>query len=66
MEQAEHINNLTEFAAGNDINVNPSTERIARYIYDGFAGQLPGQVRLTEVLVWETPDNRAAYRPTQG
>lgn len=65
MKQAEFINNLTELAAGDDTNINPSTERIARYIYDGLARQLPGRVHLTEVLVWETPDNRAAYRPTR-
>ncbi len=42
---------------------NPSTELIARHIHDSFAGQLPPEVRITGVRVWETADCAAAYMP---
>ena len=60
LEQAQNINELPCFS---DVGRNPSTERIARYIYDKLAESLPEQTGLTEVLVWETPDCRAGYRP---
>ncbi|MCK5270359.1 MAG: 6-carboxytetrahydropterin synthase, partial [Sedimentisphaerales bacterium] len=59
MEQAQNINELPCFS---DVGRNPSTERIARYIYDKLAESLPEPIGLTEVLVWETPDCRAGYR----
>jgi 6-pyruvoyltetrahydropterin/6-carboxytetrahydropterin synthase len=61
LEQVESINDLPQFSAPQD---NPSTERIARYIFDQLQGRLPDPVRLTEVMVWETPGCRAAYRPS--
>jgi len=42
---------------------NPSTELIAKYIHDGFAGHIPPPVRLVKVRVWETDDCAAAYVP---
>ena len=60
LEQARNINELPCFS---DVDRNPSTERIARYIYDKLAESLPEPTRPTEVLVWETPDCRAGYRP---
>jgi len=42
---------------------NPSTERIARYIYDALAPRLPAGVTLAEVTAWETPGCGASYRP---
>jgi len=40
---------------------NPSAEQVARHIADGLS--LPAGVTLSEVEVWETPDNSASYRP---
>jgi len=60
LEQAQNINELPCFSGEGR---NPSTERIAHYIYDKLAENLPEQIRATEVLVWETPDCRAGYRP---
>ena len=57
MRQADAINDLPEFA-----NINPSTERIARYIYDRLLEQLPGRIKLKEVQVWETPHCHVGYR----
>jgi 6-pyruvoyltetrahydropterin/6-carboxytetrahydropterin synthase len=42
---------------------NPSTERIAHYIYDALAPRLPAGVTLAEVTAWETPGCGATYRP---
>ena len=39
---------------------NPTTERLARWLYDRLAGLLPV---LTEVTVQETPTSSASYRP---
>jgi 6-pyruvoyltetrahydropterin/6-carboxytetrahydropterin synthase len=51
-----HLNEVAAFAG-----MNPSAENVAQYI----AGkvQLPGNVRLKSVEVWETPGNCAVYRP---
>jgi len=43
-------------------SINPSSENIARTIYEALAGQLPG-VRICRVEVWESPESRAAYIP---
>ncbi len=42
---------------------NPSTERLAHYIFDELAARLPAQVTLTEVTAWEAPGSAASYRP---
>ena len=60
LEQSQNINELPCFSGAGR---NPSTERIARYIYDKLAEKLPERIRAAEVLVWETPDCRAGYRP---
>jgi 6-pyruvoyltetrahydropterin/6-carboxytetrahydropterin synthase len=52
------INELEAFQ-----NQNPSSELLARYIYNGVALTLPGTVRLVEIVLWETEDCRACYRP---
>ena len=44
----------------------PSTELIARHIYDGYRPTLPPQVKLCKVRVWETEDCAAAFIPTTG
>jgi len=50
------LNDLPAFA-----NRNPSAEQVARHIAQGL-GLVEG-VSLSEVEVWETPDNSASYRP---
>ena len=60
LEKPQAINDLPEFTGADK---NPSTERIARYIYDRLLTQLPRSVSLTEVFVWETPTCRAGFRP---
>jgi len=42
---------------------NPSTEVLARYIFEELTARLPGGVELTEVTAWETPGCAATYRP---
>jgi 6-pyruvoyltetrahydropterin/6-carboxytetrahydropterin synthase len=43
---------------------NTSAENLARYIADRVRAALPeGGARVAEVVVWEGPKNRAAYRP---
>ena len=41
--------------------VNPSTENVAVAIWDRLAGELPTGVRLTKVLLRETPRNWVEY-----
>lgn len=42
---------------------NPSTERVARAVFEGLAALLEkSSVRLVETRVWETPDAWAAWR----
>ena len=50
------INDLEAFRG-----VNPSTERIAQYIFERLAGQISGSAVLREVVVWETQRCRASY-----
>lgn len=43
--------------------INPSTENIARTIFDLVAGQLGDpRAEIDHVTVWESPDSRATYR----
>ncbi len=41
---------------------NPSSENIARYIFDGLKAALDGGVKVTKVTIWETDDAAASYR----
>lgn len=44
--------------------INPSSENIARNIYEALQKQLAGApVSLTAVEVWESPENHVSYRP---
>ena len=58
LSKVPSVNDLPEFA-----ELNPSTENLARYIYDNLAVQLPGEVSLSEVELWEMSHCRATYRP---
>jgi 6-pyruvoyl-tetrahydropterin synthase len=51
-----HLNELVTFE-----ELNPSAENVALAI--GQVLQLPADVKLESVEVWETDDNSAAYRP---
>jgi len=43
---------------------NTSAENLAHYFAERFeASGAPGKSRVSEVTVWEGPENRAAYRP---
>lgn len=43
-------------------NINPSSENIAKYIYDRLSGELKKKgVTLAEVTVWESEDASASY-----
>jgi 6-pyruvoyltetrahydropterin/6-carboxytetrahydropterin synthase len=42
---------------------NPSTENIARFIYEGLEAGVGGRARLSHVTVWETDGASITYRP---
>jgi 6-pyruvoyltetrahydropterin/6-carboxytetrahydropterin synthase len=54
-----HLNEVAPFSGG----TNPSAENVALHAGRALAGRLPRQVALSEVRVWETPENAAAWRP---
>ena len=41
---------------------NPSSELLAKHIYEDIASRLPVQVQMAWVAVWESDDSRALYR----
>ena len=41
---------------------NPSSENIARYIFDELKGSLDDDVKVKKVTIWETDDAAASYR----
>lgn len=41
--------------------VNPSSEQIAKWLYEEIGGGLPPQVTMTRVSAWESDDARATY-----
>lgn len=40
---------------------NPSSENIARHIFDEMVTRMPSPVAVARVTVWESPDARAEY-----
>ena len=42
-------------------DVNPSSENIARHLFEGMERKIPGPVRVARVTVWESEDARAEY-----
>ena len=42
--------------------INPSSENIAKYIYDKLKADLDSGVRMQKVTIWETDDAAASYR----
>ncbi len=45
---------------------NPSSENIARHIFDEMEGKIPSPVRLSRVTVWESDDAWAEYSRAGG
>jgi 6-pyruvoyltetrahydropterin/6-carboxytetrahydropterin synthase len=43
--------------------INPSSENIARVIYERLRPNFPGAVRLSGVEVWESPTTHITYSP---
>lgn len=52
-----HVNTVPPFD-----RLSPTTERIARYLFDQLQAALPG-APLRQLTVWEGPDCSATYRP---
>ena len=61
LEELDH-KYLNEVATFRDIN--PSSERVAKYIHDRLAPQVQAvNLRVACVTVWESDNARVAYRP---
>ena len=58
LEKQENINDLDGF-----VQAYPTTERIAKYLYDQLITNLPAGVVLAQISLWETPDCLAVYQP---
>ncbi|UCC61254.1 MAG: 6-carboxytetrahydropterin synthase QueD [Dehalococcoidia bacterium] len=59
IERYDHVclNDISPFDT-----INPSSENIARTVYDELAKRLTG-VAVSSVEVWESPESRAVYIP---
>jgi len=51
-----HLNEVAPFD-----RVNPSSEMIAKHLYERIAAGLPPQVTMARVSAWESDDSRATY-----
>jgi 6-pyruvoyltetrahydropterin/6-carboxytetrahydropterin synthase len=54
-----YLNDVAPFDAH-----NPSSENIARHIFEEMEGKIPGPARLCRVVVWESEDARAEFSRT--
>ncbi len=53
----KHLNNTPQFK-----NMNPSSENIARFIYEGIAGKVGQEnIAVSRVTVWESDNARVSY-----
>ena len=52
-----HLNELDDF-----VELNPTTENIARILYQRLSKRLPAGIAVEKVSVWESDDSGAAYR----
>jgi 6-pyruvoyltetrahydropterin/6-carboxytetrahydropterin synthase len=52
----KYLNEIPPFDAE-----NPSSENIARHIFEEMEGKIPAPARLARVTVWESEDARAEY-----
>ena len=57
------FNEIEPFCVGGELRINPSAERIAQWIGDTLAAQLPSHVQLVAVALGEAPGCTAVYRP---
>ena len=57
IKSVDYMNDHLDFSG-----VNPTTERLARYIYDRMLVELGASVKLREVTVGEAKGCRASYR----
>ncbi len=51
-----HLNEIPPFD-----QVNPSSEMIAKFLYEEISRGLPPQVAMARVAAWESDDSRATY-----
>ena len=51
-----HLNEVPPFD-----QVNPSSEQIAKHLFEAIGRGLPGHVRMHSVSAWESDDSRATY-----
>ncbi len=60
LDKLDHqmLNQLSPFK-----KTNPSSENLARHIYEKFSAKLPSRLRLLEVWVWESDNAGACFRP---
>lgn len=58
LSQLNNVNEMDDFT-----EKNPSTENLARYIYEHLLEKMPKKVDFSEITVWETRDCWARYRP---
>ena len=59
IDDLDHIY-LNEHEAFRD--VNPSSENIAKYIFDELKASLDDDIKVKKVTIWETDDAAASYR----
>lgn len=59
-----HLNELSYFSVSEGRNVNPSSEEIARYIFEKLSEPIgKNQCSLQSISVWETSNACATYMP---
>lgn len=58
LDELDHkcLNDVPYFSA-----TNPSSENVARFIYDRISAKLPDGLAVARVTVWESEDARVAY-----
>ena len=58
LDRLDHVllNEVEEFR-----ETNPSSENVARHVYESFKKKLPAGISVTSVTVWESENARAAY-----
>lgn len=54
-----HLNDLPEFQ-----NQNPSAENVSRFIYQALRKNLPAEIQLDSITLWETNRCRVTYKKT--
>jgi 6-pyruvoyltetrahydropterin/6-carboxytetrahydropterin synthase len=55
-----YLNDLTDF-----IEINTSTENVARLIFEKVSRRLPKGINLSRVTAWESENCGASYRPPE-